>query len=113
MIYALSREQATKVYVQHKIQEHGRRVWDLLQAGAAVYICGSANEMPADVRAALQAVGEDAAAGGPFPVQGLARLDHRPAIPAVRIHGGLDDGVAASFLRAMEVQGRLQVECWS
>ncbi len=39
-----------KVYVQHKIDEHKDEVWQLLQDGAIVYICGDTVHMAPDVR---------------------------------------------------------------
>ncbi|KAF3443896.1 hypothetical protein FNV43_RR13586 [Rhamnella rubrinervis] len=46
---AFSRDQKQKVYVQHKMQEHSQRVWNLLSEGAAVYVAGSSTKMPSDV----------------------------------------------------------------
>jgi sulfite reductase alpha subunit-like flavoprotein len=40
LVVAASRDQQEKVYVQHKIVEYAKRVWELLQKGAVVYICG-------------------------------------------------------------------------
>lgn len=55
---AMSRVQQRKVYVQHKIRESGKEVWDMLRDGACVYVCGSANKMPEEVRDAIVGVGE-------------------------------------------------------
>lgn len=50
---AFSRDQAHKVYVQHRIKEQGRDVWQWLQDGAHLYICGDAERMAKDVHQAL------------------------------------------------------------
>ena len=50
---AFSRDQATKVYVQDKLRKHGAEVWQWLQDGAHLYICGDANRMAKDVQQAL------------------------------------------------------------
>ena len=50
---AWSRDQAEKVYVQHKILEHGADLWDWLESGAIVYVCGDAERMAPDVDKAL------------------------------------------------------------
>lgn len=50
---AWSRDQAEKVYVQDKLREQGAEVWQWLQEGAHVYICGDANRMAKDVEQAL------------------------------------------------------------
>jgi sulfite reductase (NADPH) flavoprotein alpha-component len=49
---AFSRDQADKVYVQHRLREHGRTLYDWLQDGAHLYVCG-ATAMGKDVHAAL------------------------------------------------------------
>ncbi len=53
---AWSRDQPEKVYVQHLMAREGKRLWDWLEAGAAVYVCGDASRMARDVDAALHAV---------------------------------------------------------
>lgn len=53
---AFSRDQATKVYVQHRLIEHGREVFEWLDSGAHVYVCGSGQSMAKDVHRALAAV---------------------------------------------------------
>merc|ERR1712146_96123 len=50
---AFSRDQATKVYVQHRLRERKEDVWRVLQAGGHLYICGDAKYMAQDVRRPL------------------------------------------------------------
>lgn len=50
---AFSRDQAQKVYVQDKLQAKGAEVWNWLQQGAHLYICGDGNRMAKDVHQAL------------------------------------------------------------
>ena len=50
---AWSRDQAEKVYVQDKLREEAANVWQWLQDGAHVYICGDAARMAKDVERAL------------------------------------------------------------
>lgn len=50
---AFSRDQAQKVYVQDKLRQQGQEVWQWLQQGAHIYICGDANQMAKDVQQAL------------------------------------------------------------
>ncbi|HXQ64830.1 MAG TPA: assimilatory sulfite reductase (NADPH) flavoprotein subunit [Steroidobacteraceae bacterium] len=50
---AFSRDQADKVYVQHRIREHGRELFAWLEKGTSVYVCGDAERMAPDVHAAL------------------------------------------------------------
>jgi len=50
---AFSRDTAQKVYVQHRLREHGAELFQWLEAGAHVYVCGDAERMAPDVQAAL------------------------------------------------------------
>ncbi|CAH0524648.1 assimilatory sulfite reductase (NADPH) flavoprotein subunit [Vibrio hippocampi] len=50
---AFSRDQHEKVYVQHRLLAQGQQVWQWLEEGAHVYVCGDANHMAKDVHAAL------------------------------------------------------------
>lgn len=53
---AFSRDQAEKIYVQHRLLEQGRRLYDWLENGAHLYVCGDANRMAKDVHKALTAI---------------------------------------------------------
>ncbi|WP_157561273.1 hypothetical protein, partial [Mycobacterium sp. E802] len=53
---AFSRDQADRVYVQHKMLEAGAEVWRWLAEGAHFYVCGDAARMAKDVDAALSTI---------------------------------------------------------
>ena len=53
---AFSRDQRSKIYVQHRMLENARELWDWLEDGAHVYVCGDARRMAQDVDAALHQV---------------------------------------------------------
>jgi sulfite reductase (NADPH) flavoprotein alpha-component len=53
---AFSRDQAGRVYVQHKMLDYGADVWRWLDEGAHFYVCGDATRMAKDVDAALTAI---------------------------------------------------------
>ncbi|XP_072739153.1 NADPH-dependent diflavin oxidoreductase 1 isoform X2 [Ciconia boyciana] len=85
---AFSRDQEEKVYVQHRIQENRRLVWELLSSGSAhVYLAGNAKQMPAAVAEALQSV--------------------------LQLEGGLSPSEAEEHLTALERSQRFQSETWS
>lgn len=50
---AFSRDQAKRVYVQHKMLDYGADVWRWLEDGAHFYVCGDATRMAKDVDDAL------------------------------------------------------------
>jgi sulfite reductase (NADPH) flavoprotein alpha-component len=50
---AFSRDQAQKVYVQHRMKEQAKELWAWLQGGAYFYVCGDAHRMAKDVHQAL------------------------------------------------------------
>ena len=77
---AFSRDQADKVYVQHKLREHGRDLFDWLEGGAHLYVCGDASRMARDVEAAL--------------------------LDAIATHGGRDADGARDYLAGLQQQGR-------
>lgn len=85
---AYSRDQEEKVYVQHKIVEHGQLVWEwIAQKHARIYLAGSAKQIPEQVSDALKAV---------F-VQ----------------HGGMSSEQADEYLRDLERTKQFQRETWS
>jgi len=53
---AFSRDQAHKIYVQHRMKENAAAIWAWLQEGAHVYVCGDARRMALDVDHALHAI---------------------------------------------------------
>jgi len=55
MDVAFSRDQADKVYVQHRLLEQGRDVFDWLENGAHLYVCGAIS-MARDVEDTLRAL---------------------------------------------------------
>jgi sulfite reductase (NADPH) flavoprotein alpha-component len=50
---AFSRDQHHKVYVQDRIQENAKEVYEWLERGAYFYVCGDATRMAKDVENAL------------------------------------------------------------
>ncbi|WP_346993048.1 assimilatory sulfite reductase (NADPH) flavoprotein subunit [Alteromonas gracilis] len=50
---AFSRDQEEKVYVQHRLLENGKEVYEWLEQGAHFYVCGDAMHMAKDVENAL------------------------------------------------------------
>ena len=53
---AWSRDQAEKIYVQHKMLEAGAELWAWLEQGAIFYVCGDAARMASDVDKALHTI---------------------------------------------------------
>ena len=52
---AFSRDQAERIYVQHRMRERSAELWAWLQEGAHLFVCGAAR-MARDVDAALAAI---------------------------------------------------------
>ncbi|MBF6022681.1 assimilatory sulfite reductase (NADPH) flavoprotein subunit [Lysobacter niastensis] len=77
---AFSRDQAHKVYAQDRLREHGRELFDWLEGGAHVYVCGDAARMARDVHTALLAV--------------------------IAEHGGKTVDDAGDYLNTLQQQGR-------
>ena len=74
---AFSRDQPEKVYVQHRMRENARDLWDWLESGAEVFVCGDKERMAADVDRELHRIVE--AEGGRTPEQAheyIEKLKH-------------------------------------
>ncbi len=50
---AFSRDQKEKIYVQDRLKENGEKVYQWLEDGAHLYVCGDASRMAKDVHQAL------------------------------------------------------------
>ncbi|MCT9820316.1 bifunctional nitrate reductase/sulfite reductase flavoprotein subunit alpha [Microbacterium sp. W1N] len=77
---AFSRDQRAKIYVQDRMVEHGAVLWQWLERGAHLYVCGDAGRMASDVDATLVAV--------------------------VRQHGGMGEEAALEYKRMLAQEGR-------
>jgi sulfite reductase (NADPH) flavoprotein alpha-component len=77
---AFSRDQAEKIYVQHRMLEQGADLWNWLEEGAHLYVCGDASRMARDVDAALLRIVAD--------------------------HGGMDHARARDYVTAMQKDKR-------
>lgn len=73
---AFSRDQADKVYVQHRMLEHGKALFDWLENGAHFYVCGDATRMARDVDEALHQI--------------------------IAQQGGMDEDAARDYVNAMK-----------
>ncbi|AJY75366.1 assimilatory sulfite reductase (NADPH) flavoprotein subunit [Paenibacillus beijingensis] len=82
MDVAFSRDSEEKVYVQHRMLEKSRELYQWLQEGASVYVCGDEKKMAHDVHAALATILEQ--------------------------EGGLSPEEAAEYLIRMQQQKRYQ-----
>jgi sulfite reductase (NADPH) flavoprotein alpha-component len=79
---AFSRDGNDKVYVQHRIEEHGATFYEWLREGAYVYVCGDAQQMAPDVDRAIRQV--------------------------VSSHGGLGDDQVEEFMLNLQRERRYQ-----
>lgn len=51
---AFSRDQDYKIYVQHRMEEHGEELYQWINQGAYIYVCGDIHHMAKDVEKTLQ-----------------------------------------------------------
>jgi sulfite reductase (NADPH) flavoprotein alpha-component len=77
---AFSRDQAEKIYVQHRIKQAGKELFAWLSNGAYFYVCGDASAMAPDVNAAL--------------------------LDVAREHGNMDADDAQSWVADLTADGR-------
>ncbi|TDP42738.1 molybdopterin-dependent oxidoreductase [Nocardia ignorata] len=77
---AFSRDQRERIYVQHRMIEHGAELWSWLCEGAHFYVCGDAARMAKDVDDTLLRI--------------------------ARIHGKLDEAGALAFKKQLVAEKR-------
>ncbi|MBB6733234.1 assimilatory sulfite reductase (NADPH) flavoprotein subunit [Cohnella zeiphila] len=82
MDVAFSRDTDRKVYVQHRMLEKSKELYQWLQNGAAVYVCGDEKKMAHDVHAALLSI--------------------------LRQEGGMSEDEAADYLTRLQQEKRYQ-----
>lgn len=83
---AFSRDQQKRIYVQNRLLEEAKTVWDWLARGAHFYICGDAARMAIDVDRALHQI--------------------------VSLAGGFSTEVAANYVKDMVRSGRYQKDVY-
>lgn len=76
---AFSRDQAQKIYVQQRLRERGREVYDWLEGGAHFYVCGAI---------------------------GMGKDVHASLLRIVAEHAGVDAEAAAAYLSTLQAEGR-------
>ena len=79
---AWSRDQSHKIYVQDKLREQGAELWNWIQQGAHIYVCGDANRMAKDVEQVL--------------------------LDVVALHGAMDAEQADEYLSELRLARRYQ-----
>ncbi|MEL6531486.1 MAG: sulfite reductase subunit alpha [Pseudomonadota bacterium] len=77
---AFSRDQAEKIYVQHRMAENGKDLYAMLEEGGHFYVCGDATRMAKDVDAALHEV--------------------------VATHGAMSDDAAVNYVNTLKREKR-------
>ncbi|KAA9028397.1 assimilatory sulfite reductase (NADPH) flavoprotein subunit [Niallia endozanthoxylica] len=82
MDVAFSRDMDEKVYVQHRMLEHSKELFEWLEEGANVYICGDEKNMAKDV--------------------------HNTLIEIIEKEGGMSREKAEAYLASMQQQKRYQ-----
>ncbi|GGW66868.1 assimilatory sulfite reductase (NADPH) flavoprotein subunit [Alishewanella tabrizica] len=83
---AFSRDTAEKVYVQHKLLKQAAEVWQWLEQGAHLYICGDGARMAKDV--------------------------HQALLTIIQQQGGKDEKAAQQYLDQLRIAKRYQKDVY-
>lgn len=83
---AFSRDQAEKIYVQHRMQQEAAELWDWINNGAYIAVCGAKNPMSKDVEQAL--------------------------ISIISAYGNLSPEAATAYLAQLSKDGRYAKDVW-
>lgn len=86
MDVAFSRDGKERVYVQHRLQEQGKLLFDWLENGAHFYVCGDMKKMARDVHATL--------------------------LDVVGKYGGLSNEAAEEYVLKLQQQKRYQTDVY-
>jgi len=72
---AFSRDQQDKIYVQNRLAERSRLIFERLENGAHFYVCGDKNRMASDVQQAVsQIIAKESAKGDEYAAEYLKNL---------------------------------------
>jgi sulfite reductase (NADPH) flavoprotein alpha-component len=75
---AFSRDQAEKYYVQHRLDFRSKLVYERLEEGAYLYVCGDKNRMAADVKQAVtQLVARESGQGDDYAQEFVKNLQQQ------------------------------------
>jgi len=87
IVNAFSRETDKKVYVQHRLAEHGEMIWQLIREKRAhIYICGDASNMARDVQACIENIAKTV--------------------------GGMGENQANCLIKDLKLKGRFHEDVW-
>ena len=86
MDVAFSRDQKNKVYVQHKLKENEKEIYEWLENGAFLYICGDKKKMAKEV--------------------------HETLVDIIQKQGGITTGQAEKYLKNLKREKRLQTDVY-
>ncbi|MDP2890691.1 MAG: assimilatory sulfite reductase (NADPH) flavoprotein subunit [Bacteroidota bacterium] len=83
---AFSRDQEQKIYVQHRLIEQQKEIFEWLKKGASIYLCGDMKQMARDVQKALLQIFET--------------------------QGGMSEESAIEFLKKLKKEKRFQTDVY-
>jgi len=83
---AFSRDQEQKIYVQHRLIEKQKEIYEWLKKGASIYLCGDMKQMARDVQKALLQIFET--------------------------QGGMSEEKALEFLKKLKKEKRFQTDVY-
>lgn len=86
MDVAFSRDQQEKVYVQHKLMENQKEIFEWIENGAVVYLCGDRRHLAKDVNKTL--------------------------LEIIRSQGGISEEQAEKYLKNLKREKRFQVDVY-
>lgn len=83
---AFSRDQEQKVYVQHRLQDKQKEIFEWLNKGASLYLCGDMKQMAKDVKQTL--------------------------ISIIENEGGMSSEKASEYLKKLQKEKRFQTDVY-
>jgi sulfite reductase (NADPH) flavoprotein alpha-component len=86
MDVAFSRDQKEKVYIQHKLLENQKEIFEWIDNGAHFYLCGDMKNMAKDVNKTL--------------------------LEIIQLQGGINEEQARKYLKNLKKEKRFQMDVY-
>jgi len=109
LVTAFSRDQAHKVYVQHRIKEHQQFIWEVMENNGLIYVCGYASSLSIYLSISLSVLTRHAACRD---AKAMAKDVYETLRMIVVELGGRTPEQAKQYLTTLQTSNRYLQDIW-